>query len=120
MAFQGFLDVRLIRDDVREVWELLAPFAYKTHNGVLITVDKGFQTDFMSIPRIPLVYDILGNRGRRLGVVHDWVYKTAMFPRKVCDDLVFEMGRECGFSHAEMWEIYVAVRMCGAPHYGTE
>jgi hypothetical protein len=118
-TFLGNLDVRLIRDDALEEWMTLAPFGYQNED-LTINVPAGFVTDFMSVPRIPLVYDILGNRGKRLGVIHDWTYKQALFPRRMCDDLLLEMGELCGFSRHEIWEVYVAVRMCGGPHYGKE
>jgi len=119
--FVGDLDVRLLHDDKDETWELLAPFAfYSDELKSLIQAYQGFQTDFMSAPRVPVVYLTLGNRGRRLGVIHDLAYQTQMFPRKVCDNLILEMGPLCGFSWTEIWQVYVAVRMCGQSHYGDQ
>jgi hypothetical protein len=119
--FIGNLDARLIDDSIDETWELLAPFGYWSDElNVFIQANAGFRTDFMSVPRLPVIYAILGNRGKRLGVIHDLTYQTQMFSRRVCDDLILEMGPLCGFDWDEIWEVYVAVRMCGQRHYRTE
>jgi hypothetical protein len=119
--FVGDLDARLLEDGKTETWMLLAPFGfYSDEKKCLIQAYSGFTTDFMSVPRLPIIYTILGNRGKRLGVIHDLTYQTAMFPRKECDDLILEMGPLCGFDWDEIWEVYVAVRMCGQRHYGAE
>lgn len=118
--FVGELDVRLV-DDIEGIWELLSPFGFWSDElQVLIQAYRGMRCDFMSVPRLPFIYAKLGNRGHKLGVIHDLTYKLKMFPRRICDDLMLEMAPLCGFSKEEAWEIYVPVRMCGEPHYGSE
>ena len=77
----------------------------------------------MTVPRVPAVYCVMGNRGWELGAIHDAAYRYAKengWTRRQCDDLILEMGPMCGFSKTETWEIYVFVRMCGQPHFDKE
>lgn len=116
--FIGFLDVRLDGDD-SETWTLLSPLSfYSEKMKVMVTAHPGFRTDFCSVPRLPIIYSILGNRAHKMGVIHDNTYRFKTFPRQQCDGLLLEMGPLCGLSEAEIWEVYVAVRMCGQRHYG--
>jgi hypothetical protein len=41
---------------------------------------KGFQMDFSSIPRLPIVFTIFGDRAHREGVVHDFLYRKDSCP----------------------------------------
>ena len=122
--FIGYLDVRLIEDTPEGLWLHLAPFSfYSSAQDTQVTAHVGDTTDFMTVPRVPLVYCKLGNRGRKLGAIHDAAYKYAKkngMTRSQCDDLILELGPMCGFSKEETWEIYVAVRMCGQPHFDGE
>lgn len=116
--FIGTLDVRL-DGDASETWMLLSPLSfYSEKMKVMVTAYPGFRTDFCSVPRIPVIYSILGNRAHKLGVIHDNVYQLKTFPRQQCDELILEMGPLCGLTEVETWEVYVAVRMCGQKHYG--
>lgn len=43
---------------------------------------KGFECDFASVPRLPIVYSVWGNRAHREGVLHDWAFrKNAINPK---------------------------------------
>ena len=117
-TFLTSLDVRLIKDESNELWELLAPLTYRSVvASCQITVPKGFQTDFCSVPRVPFIYDILGNRARRAGTVHDYLYSVKMFSREQCDLILKEMVVVCGVAEVEAEEFYLAVRLGGASHY---
>jgi len=117
--FIGPLDVRLVQDDKVGRWELLTPFAYSSVTmGVLVTAPVGFVTDFCSVPRLPLVYYLLGNTARRAGVIHDYIYQTKLVPREFGDKLLLEMVRICGLSEFEAQQFYLAVRAVGRSHYG--
>jgi len=119
--FIGNLDVRLIEDTPQGLWMHLAPFSfYSSVQDVQIVAHLYDTTDFMTVYRIPVVYCKIGNRGRKLGAIHDAAYRYAKIngiSRRQCDDLILEMGPMCGFSKAETWEIYVFVRMCGQPYF---
>jgi len=116
--FIGNLDVRLVKDQKHPVWQLLAPFSYQCKmTGKTYTVPIGFQTDFMTVPRMPLLYDELGDRGRMSGTVHDWLYSTHAEAREVCDSVLKEMLLIDGFTEVQAEECYLAVRVGGASHW---
>lgn len=117
--FIGTLDVRLLQDDKSGLWELLAPFGYASESsGVRLTVPAGFKTDFCSVPRLPLIYELLGNTARRAGVIHDYIYQTRLLTRLAGDRLLREMITVCGLTQAEAHQFYLAVRIGGSSHYG--
>jgi hypothetical protein len=67
-------------------WRLVHELRYDSavFGGRLI-VDAGFETDLSSIPRWPFIYWVLGGRGRKAGVVHDWLYRTHIGGRALAD-----------------------------------
>ena len=117
-AFIGDMDVRLIHDDTGGLWQLLSVFGYQSDcANTTIMVEIGTQSDFYSVPRVPLVYDMLGNRFRRSGLVHDSLYKSRLVSREMCDQILREMLLVEGAAHYEAEEFYLAVRQFGASHY---
>lgn len=87
------LVVRLVNDQAHEgrgEWELVEPLVYQAFNGVEYVVPPGFTTDFASVPRLPIGHAIAGCRGHRAAVLHDYLCRTAIVPRKEADDLFWE------------------------------
>jgi hypothetical protein len=86
------LDIRLIEDD--KIWELDSPLVYKSNYlDSPIVVPKDFQTDLASIPRIPIIYELYGNRAHREGVIHDYLYRINSRPvvdRNTADWILYE------------------------------
>jgi hypothetical protein len=120
-AFIGNLDVRLVQDTAGGQWSLLAPFSFQSDlAGVTITVPSGFDTDFCSVPRVPLIYDMLGDRARRSGTVHDWLYTCQTYTRELSDQILKEMLLVDGIDHIEADAFYLAVRQCGGAHWLTK
>lgn len=61
-------------DDVN--WKLVSDFIVDA-DGISnrrIIVPIGFETDFASVPRIPIVFELFGNRAHEPAVVHDYLY----------------------------------------------
>lgn len=82
----------------------------------MLTVPKGFKTDFASVPRLPLIYSTFGDRAHHESVIHDYLYRT--LPH-VCDrrmaDCVFLEAMECrGKGKFMRTSMYLGVRMGGA------
>ena len=44
--------------------------------GGKIIIPKGFVTDFASVPRIPIIYMLFGDRAHHESVPHDFLYQT--------------------------------------------
>jgi hypothetical protein len=66
--------------------------AFRVDSAVLrgrLVVPAGFVTDFASVPRLPLVYWLFGNRARGPAVVHDFLYQTHLCADKTTADAVF-------------------------------
>jgi hypothetical protein len=120
-GFIGFISAKLIEDDRDGLWELLAPLSFKSDLvGKTITAPAGHRTDFCSVPRVPLAYDMLGNRARKSGAIHDWLYTSHELTREQADEVLREMLILNGVSPCEAEQFYLAVRMFGASHWGPE
>lgn len=59
MSFMTPLQVELQKD--RKTWRLLAHFVYQDEGGSF-EVPAGFETDFATVPRLPIVFDLVGWR----------------------------------------------------------
>ena len=120
-GFIGGLHARLIRDDRDGLWELLEPLSFQSDLlGRTITAPKGHRTDFCSVPRVPLAYDMLGNRARMAGTIHDFLYVSHETTREQADEVLREMLVLDGVSECEAQQFYLAVRMFGAEHWNPE
>ena len=85
------LDVRKLD---KKRWLFLAPMVVLVVvDGVsyLIRVPPGFQTDFASVPRIPLAFFLFGGIGDYAATCHDWLYTTREYPREICDAIFREI-----------------------------
>ena len=121
--FEGNLDVRLIDDGAaqgRGIWELLSPLIFVSDvASTTFTVPVGFQTDFESVPRIPIVFDLLGDRASRASALHDALY-SGMFPsisRETADKILKEAMLITQVSTADAELIYEGVRQFGESHW---
>jgi hypothetical protein len=85
-AFMSKLVVECISDvdaTGRGFWMVREPFQYFSDIlGAMITVEAGFITDFASVPRVPFIYDLLGDTAHKPAVIHDWLYHH----HEVCDE----------------------------------
>lgn len=81
-------------DDDESLWILRSPLVYQSALlGGILTVPAGasvsakdvpgvpealdgYRTDLASVPRIPIFYEIWGNRAHYESVPHDWLFQT--------------------------------------------
>ena len=83
------LDGRWIDD---ERFMLLSDLQYQSALlGGVITVPKGFVTDFASVPRVPFIYEAFGDRAHHESVVHDFLYQTHEIPLEVIVEVTNEI-----------------------------
>ena len=89
------LECRLKDDDT--VWVLDAPLVYESDLVGRIEVPAGFETDFSSVPRVPIVYMAFGDRAHREAVLHDYLYRIDAVPAATFDQAndVFLEAMEC-------------------------
>lgn len=97
-------------------WKVQQAFVYiYNEDGVYreILIPKGFVTDYGSIPQI--FQNIIPKNDAMSGayVVHDLVYASEMFSRKLCDDILLMAFQELGASWLKRNTVYSAVRTCG-------
>lgn len=77
------------------------------------TVPRHFNTDFASVPRLPVAYYLAGNTAHQAAVVHDWLYRTGAEPRTVCDAIFREAMAATGISAWRRWLMWAGVRIGG-------
>jgi hypothetical protein len=107
--------VRLERD---ETYTVLAAVEYESAlTGKSYVIPAGFNTDFASVPRLPLAFLLAGGVGDRAALVHDYLYRTGAEPRNVADDVFAEALRAIavpGWRSSLMW---AGVRVGGLSSY---
>ena len=69
-----------LRKDSDTIYVLGAPLLYKSDALGLIEIPTEFQTDFASVPRIPIIYAAWGDKAHREAVLHDYLYRTDSEP----------------------------------------
>ena len=120
---KGFLASLRIEDigtcGGRTIYRLEAPLVYDSGERI-ITVPAGFETDLASVPRLPIVYMLWGDRAHREAVLHDYLYRIDSvpdLPRADCDELF----RQAMISRGNHWWIYqpmyLGVRLGGWTGY---
>lgn len=87
VEFHGCPVLELGSDDR---WKLHRPFLVKVfhddNSSRWICVPDGFATDLASVPRLPGVFWLFGDRARRAAIVHDWLYSLGG-DREYADDV---------------------------------
>lgn len=75
----------------RAVWELLEPLAYRSRRFGDIVVPAGFRTNFVSVPRRPVIFMLAGDRAHKEATLHDWPYTVHNMRREDADALFLEV-----------------------------
>lgn len=111
--FRSQLDTE-VYDEQKGIDKLLGALAYfSAVLGKLIEVPAGFLTDYASVPRLPLAYAVLGGKGKKAAVVHDWLYKSQSVPRAVADAVFREALEASGYGPVVRAMFYAGVRVGG-------
>jgi hypothetical protein len=107
------LDVCCISD---KAWRLTDFLIYESALVGIIIVPKGFETDFASVPRVPIFFTLFGDRAHREAVLHDYLYRTDAVPeldRSQVDRVFLEAMTERGKGFFVRWAMYAGVRLGG-------
>lgn len=95
-------------------WRLDADLLYWSDRlGELLAVPEGFETDFATVPRLPLAYMLTGGKASAAAVVHDWLYSTRKHPRAVADAVFYEAIRASGHGLLTGGLMWLGVRLGG-------
>jgi hypothetical protein len=113
------LDTREINSDD---FMLLEPLVYQRDSGQIITAEKGFITDFASVPKwVPVLYVLLKDKGRKAAVLHDKFYRQGGMSKEDADSLFLEALHACeGLTDGERHTMYYGVKFFGYWSYRGE
>lgn len=115
--FLSDLNVRLVSEDPKR-WQLTTPLLYQSDFARRdVVVPSGFETDFASVPRIPVAYWFCGNCGDEAAVVHDYLYRGGYLPREDCDTIFKEALLASGVASWRATMMWAGVRAFGAAYY---
>jgi hypothetical protein len=117
---------RLQAEDVDElagIDRLLAPLGF--YSQILdceIWAPADFRTDYASVPRLPFAYLVVGGKGRKAAVIHDWLYSGGLvngrrLTRKECDQVFAEALKATGYGWTVESLMYAGVRAGGGSHF---
>lgn len=112
------LDARLKDDD--STWEIGIPLVYESDIIGQIIVPEGFQTDFASVPRVPIAYTLFGNRAHRESVLHDYLYRIDSLPQATysqANDVFLEAMKVRGKGYFVRYAMYWGVCLGGFTAY---
>lgn len=100
-------------------WQLTEPLEYlSSYLRKKIIVPTGFITNFMSVPRWPFIYAWLGDKYRRAGALHDYLYQSRLVTRWQADSELVDAMISLGASMIEALACWSAVRIAGGDRYG--
>jgi hypothetical protein len=117
-GFLSDLEVTLLPGDC--IWQIDKPLIYWSDIAGLLTVPVGFQTDFASVPRLPIVYEAWGDRAHREAVLHDWMYRIdCVIPITFSEanNIFFEAMTARGVRPWIKYPMYWAVCVAGGSSY---
>ena len=96
-----------------KTWKLLSDLVYDDEKFGLIGVPEGFITDFASVPRIPIVFDLVGDYGQAAASVHDYLYTYGTLSRKDIDSIFHRALLDTGLDKFRSYVMFLGVRLFG-------
>jgi len=118
----GFISDLYLDNDPKDegCWKLEAPLVYESEIVGKVTVPTGFCTDLASVPRLPVVYLLWGNRAHREGIIHDYLYRCDSQPVvsfETANKVFLEAMKSRGKPWWVRWFMYAGVCAGGRPSY---
>lgn len=111
------LNVR--KKDDSDTWILISAFLYKSDVlGYTVVVHAGFETDFASVPRLPLMYWLFGDTAHEAAVVHDFLYRHSKVSRSTADAVLREASEAAKVPAWRRWGMWAGARLGGWASYG--
>lgn len=103
-----------------KIWELAKPLIYESDIIGKIEVPEGFQTDFASVPRVPIAYTLFGDKAHHEAVIHDYLYRIDSIPQasySQANDCFLEAMKVRGKSLFIRYSMYWGVVIGGWANY---
>lgn len=97
-------------------WAMVVPLVVKLNKVKTVVVPTGFETDFASVPRLPLAYLLAGDTAHRSAVLHDYLYATQV-GKKYADKIFLAAMKAEGISSWRRYLMYGAVKFFGSAAY---
>jgi hypothetical protein len=102
-------------------WTVLQPLIYDSDVAVKVfVVPEGFETDFASVPRIPLAFLLTGDSAHEAAVVHDYLYQEKSVSREMADAVFEEAAKVSGEPGWKSWLMWAGVRLGGWVAWGNK
>ena len=104
-------------------WKLLSPLCYYSEYLASIGADPniivpiGFITDFASVPRVPIIFEVFGDICHKAPTVHDFLYTTKPVAREHADKVLREASIISGIPEWKSELMYLAVHEFGGNHW---
>jgi hypothetical protein len=79
-----------------------------------------FETDFASVPRLPVLWEMWGDRAHREAVLHDWLYRKDSVPcvaKEIADGIFLEAMKSTGKPWHISYPMYWGVKLGGFTAY---
>lgn len=105
-----------LREDSDKINLLEANLAYDSDIIGRVVVQKGFQTDLASVPRLPIAYALFGDRAHRESVLHDYLYRVDARPEitySQANKVFLEAMKVRGKPFYIRWPMYIGVCLGG-------
>jgi len=103
----------------RAQWALAEPLVYVARDGRTFFVPAGFETDFASVPRIPLAYWLTGDTAHLSAALHDFLcrvlHRHGLMSWAEAALHFRDAMRAEGVPRWRAWLMYWAVRMAEPP-----
>ena len=104
------LDISVITDGL---YRLERPLVYESDVlKATVRVPEGFYTDLASVPRVPLVYTLFGNRAHYESIIHDYLYRIDAEPHATYSqaneaflEAMIERGKGWWISRPMYWAV---------------
>jgi hypothetical protein len=101
-------------------WQLISELVYRSDvAGMTFTVPKGFVTNFASVPRIPIIYELAGDTASDAATVHDFLYSTHLVSRSMADAVLREASDVTAVPDWRRQLMWAGVRVFGWLYWGT-
>lgn len=119
-----FTDLVARLNDDGETWILEKPLCYVSNIAIdgkyVIIVPEDFETDFASVPRLPLSYLTAGNTAHKAAVVHDYLYENGIGTKELADKIFLEAMEVSGIAAWRRTLMYWAVVLGGKGNFKPE
>ena len=95
------------------------PLQYESEKIGRVVVPAGFETDFASVPRLPVMYWLTGDTAHEAAVVHDYLYSTGIVSRSTADAVFLEAMAAMNVPSWRRVAMWIAVRAFGWSSYAS-